>query len=166
GAGGDAESPAHRLLARSAHALRPIAGGVTPGPSGTSTGRRAAVDGTRGSRLDERQTGPASARAARLGLPPAAQAQPAAAPAPPRPSRSGRARRLQKNFRPLLREVATAFPDAQVEVWAVDEHRIGLKPLLRRVWAPIGHRPVAVVRHRFEWRYLVGFVHPASGRTV
>jgi len=62
--------------------------------------------------------------------------------------------------------VATAFPHAQVELWATDEHRIGLKPLLRRVWAPIGQRPRASVQHRFEWRYLVGFVHPASGRTL
>ena len=62
--------------------------------------------------------------------------------------------------------MATAFPQARVELWATDEHRIGLKPLLRRVWAPRGQRPVARVRHRFAWRYLVGFVHPASGRTV
>jgi transposase len=62
--------------------------------------------------------------------------------------------------------VASAFPHAQVELWATDEHRIGLKPLLRRVWTPRGQRPVALVRHRFAWRYLVGFVHPASGRTV
>lgn len=62
--------------------------------------------------------------------------------------------------------MATAFPHASVEVWATDEHRIGLKPLLRRVWAPIGQRPVVRVQHRFEWRYLVGFVHPASGRTL
>ena len=48
----------------------------------------------------------------------------------------------------------------------MDEHRIGLKPLLRRVWAPIGQPPLASVRHRFVWRYLVAFVHPASGRTV
>src|SRR5262249_51432955 len=34
------------------------------------------------------------------------------------------------------------------------------------VWAPIGQRPVVLVRPRFAWRYLVGFVHPASGRTV
>lgn len=53
-----------------------------------------------------------------------------------------------------------------MELWATDEHRIGLKPLLRRVWAPIGKRPLAMVQHRFAWRYLVGFVHPASGRTV
>src|SRR5262245_41200838 len=65
-------------------------------------------------------------------------------------------KRPSKNLRPLLRQVATAFPTA----------RIGLKPLLHRVWAPIGQRPVAPVRRRFTWRYLVGFVHPASGRTV
>jgi transposase len=51
-------------------------------------------------------------------------------------------------------------------LWAIDEHRIGRKPLLRRVWAPIGQRPLALVRHRFAWRSLVGFVHPASGRTI
>lgn len=62
--------------------------------------------------------------------------------------------------------MATAFPHAQVELWATDEHRIGLKPLLRRVWAPIGQRPTATVQHRFAWRYLVGFVHPASGRSL
>ena len=73
---------------------------------------------------------------------------------------------MQKKLRPLLREVATAFPDATVELWAVDEHRIGLKPILRRVWAPIGHRPVALVQQRYEWRSVVGFVPPASGRTV
>jgi transposase len=53
-----------------------------------------------------------------------------------------------------------------VELWATDEHRIGLKPLLRRMWAPVGQRPIAIVQHRFAWRYLVGFVHPASGRTL
>jgi transposase len=62
--------------------------------------------------------------------------------------------------------VATAFPEARVELWATDEHRSGLQPLLRRVWAPIGQRPVARVRHRCAWRYVVGFVPPASGRTL
>ena len=61
--------------------------------------------------------------------------------------------------------MATAFPHATVELWATDEHRIGLKPLLRRVWRPAGPRPHAVVQHRFVWSWLVGFVHPASGRT-
>jgi transposase len=73
---------------------------------------------------------------------------------------------FKAQLRPLLREVATAFPYSVVELWAVDEHRIGLKPLLHKVWCIDGHRPSAPVQHRYEWRYLVGFVHPASGRTV
>ena len=50
-------------------------------------------------------------------------------------------------------------------MWAFDEHRIGLKPILRRVWAPVGERPVAVVQPRYEWSYLHGFVEPQSGRS-
>src|SRR5258707_655033 len=73
---------------------------------------------------------------------------------------------FKQQLRPLLRQVATAFPHASVELWAVDEHRIGLKPLLRKVWTLPGQRPIAPVEHRYAWRYLVGFVHPASGRTV
>jgi transposase len=65
-----------------------------------------------------------------------------------------------------LRQVATACPQARVERWATDEQRSGLKPLLRRVGAPRGQRPLARVRHRCAWRSLVGFVPPASGRTV
>jgi transposase len=51
-------------------------------------------------------------------------------------------------------------------VGAVDEHRIGLKPILKRIWTLPGQRPVAPVEHRYAWRYLVGFVHPSSGRTM
>jgi hypothetical protein len=54
-------------------------------------------------------------------------------------------------------------PDATVEIWAMDEHRIGLKPIVR---APVGERPIALGHHRFEWLYVTGFVEPASGRTV
>jgi hypothetical protein len=57
-------------------------------------------------------------------------------------------------------------PGRAVEVWAFDEHRLGLKPVLRRQWAPRGQRPVAVGRHRYEWLYLYGFVHPATGEVV
>jgi transposase len=62
--------------------------------------------------------------------------------------------------------VATAFPEARVEVWATDEHRIGLKPLVRRVWTLPGQRPLAPVEPRYLWRYVVAFVHPSSGRSV
>ena len=73
---------------------------------------------------------------------------------------------FKARLRPLLREVATAFPHATVELWAVDEHRIGLKPILCKVWSLDKERPFAPVQHRYDWRYLVGFVQPASGRTV
>jgi transposase len=69
-------------------------------------------------------------------------------------------------LRPLLRQVATALPRATVELWAMDEHRIGLKPILHKMWCCDGLRPLTPVQHRFEGRSLVGFVHPASGRTV
>lgn len=62
--------------------------------------------------------------------------------------------------------MATAFPETQVEVWATDEHRIGLKPILKRVWTLPGQRPIAPVEPRYQWRYLVAFAHPASGRTL
>ena len=51
-------------------------------------------------------------------------------------------------------------------MWAFDEHRLGLKPVLRRQWAPKGQRPIAVGRHRYEWLYLYGFVHPGTGEVV
>ena len=59
-----------------------------------------------------------------------------------------------------------AEPGRPVEVWAFDEHRLGLKPVLRRQWAPKGQRPIAVGRHRYEWLYLYGFVHPGTGEVV
>ena len=42
---------------------------------------------------------------------------------------------------------------------------LGLKSIIRRIWAPIGQKPIAVVEHRYEWLYLYGFVHPKTGRT-
>jgi hypothetical protein len=53
-----------------------------------------------------------------------------------------------------------------VEVWAFDEHRAGLKPVLRRVWAKRGRRPVATAEPRYEWLYLYGFVRPTTGALV
>ena len=62
--------------------------------------------------------------------------------------------------------MATAFPQAPVELWATDEQRIGLKPILQKVWCCDGQRPSAPVQHRYDWRSLVGCVPPASGRTL
>ena len=48
----------------------------------------------------------------------------------------------------------------------MDEHRVGLQPIVRRVWATRGHRLITPVQTRYQWRYLVGYVHPHSGRTL
>jgi len=63
-------------------------------------------------------------------------------------------------------QARAAKPQAKIQVWAFDEHRIGLKPITRRVWAPRGRRPLARSRHRYQWLYLYGFVHPASGEVI
>ena len=57
-------------------------------------------------------------------------------------------------------------PDKTVEVWAEDEARLGLKPIVRRVWALRGTRPTAYGRTKYQWLYVYGFVHPADGRST
>jgi hypothetical protein len=58
-----------------------------------------------------------------------------------------------------------ASPQEVVELWATDQHRIGLKPILRRVWSPRGQRPEALVQHRSQGCYRYAFVQPGTGRT-
>jgi len=36
----------------------------------------------------------------------------------------------------------------------------------RRVWAPIGERPLALGHHRYQWLYVTAFVQPTNGETV
>lgn len=66
----------------------------------------------------------------------------------------------------MAAEEAREHPGQPVEVWATDEHRLGLKPVRRRVWAPIGERPLALGHHRYEWLYVTAFVQPTGGETV
>jgi transposase len=85
------------------------------------------------------------------------------------------ARSMSKALRlskPLLKKLPEevdklrqAYPKARIELWSQDEHRIGLKPILRCVWARKGTRVRAVIRPRYQWMYLYGFVEPHSGRT-
>ena len=66
-------------------------------------------------------------------------------------------------------------PEADVEVWAMDEqtledslplrYRVGLKPVIRRIWVDEWKVPIAQVNWRFKWLWLYAFVHPRSGQT-
>ena len=63
-----------------------------------------------------------------------------------------------------LEDLEEAHPEAEVELWTEDEARLGLKPVVRRVWAPVGERPTtAGFKRGYEWTYLYGFVRPQSG---
>lgn len=55
-------------------------------------------------------------------------------------------------------------PEKSVEVWAEDEARLGLKPIVRRIWALRGTRPTAYGRTKYQWLYVYGFAHPTDGR--
>jgi hypothetical protein len=65
-----------------------------------------------------------------------------------------------------MAEVRRTHPSKAVELWAEDEARLGLKPIARRVWAIKGRRPTAGGRTKYQWLYVYGFVHPASGRNL
>lgn len=64
-----------------------------------------------------------------------------------------------------MAEVRRQHPLAEVEVWAQDEHRVGLQPILRKVWTPVGDRPVVTVKPRYDWVWVYGFVQPTTGAT-
>src|SRR3954449_13397872 len=72
---------------------------------------------------------------------------------------------FKKKLEQAVAEARAQHPDTPIEVWATDEHRIGLKPILRRVWAPKGQRPIALGHHRYKWLYVTAFVQPISGET-
>lgn len=56
-----------------------------------------------------------------------------------------------------------SYPTARVELWCEDEHRVGLKPIIRKVWSPVGERPLVKVHQRYEWSYLYAFARPNTG---
>ena len=73
---------------------------------------------------------------------------------------------FKQNLPVLVEQLQTKYPNAKIEVWFFDEHRVGLKPILKKVWSPIGKRPQAIVQHQYEWLYVYGFVEPKSGKTL
>ena len=72
---------------------------------------------------------------------------------------------MEKKLATVVSQVQKQHPDADVEVWTMDEHRIGLKPVIRRIWVDEWSVPIASVNWRFKWLWLYGFVHPQSGQT-
>ncbi len=74
----------------------------------------------------------------------------------------GKQEAFKQDLPKQVRQVQQEHPQAQVELWCMDEHRIGLKPVIRRVWASRGQRPIIQVQHRYEWLYVYGFLQFAQ----
>jgi transposase len=72
---------------------------------------------------------------------------------------------FKKTLPEAVQNLTRVHPNGEVEHWTMDEHRIGLKPIIRRVWRRRGQRPIVKVQHRYKWMYLYGFVCPKSGQT-
>ena len=53
----------------------------------------------------------------------------------------------------LAKAVGTS-PDKPVRIWVLDEHRYGLLPVIRRVWARKGVRVHAPYKTPYQWGYL------------
>jgi transposase len=71
----------------------------------------------------------------------------------------------KKKLARRVRRLRAERPARPVELWCEDECRIGLVPIVRRVWAPRGQRPAAPHRIKREWLYVYGFVRPGTGET-
>lgn len=71
----------------------------------------------------------------------------------------------KKKLHQSVEAVKAEYPDADVEVWCEDEHRLGLNPVTRRIWVEQGQQPVAIVNWKREWLWLYGFVQPKTGET-
>ena len=72
---------------------------------------------------------------------------------------------MEKKLNATVATIQADHPQASVEIWCQDEARFGLFATVRRIWAPRGQRPIALVQPRRIWSYVSAFVHPASGRT-
>jgi hypothetical protein len=71
----------------------------------------------------------------------------------------------KKNLRRFFLKIKKENPESDVEIWSMDEHRLGLKPVLRPEWVDEFSNATAVVNWRFQWLWLYGFVHPSTGET-
>ncbi len=71
----------------------------------------------------------------------------------------------KKNLPKQLTKIKQEYPDCDVEVWSMDEDRLGLQPVVRRQWVDEYSNAIAKINWQFQWLWLYGFVHPNSGET-
>lgn len=72
---------------------------------------------------------------------------------------------MEKKLKATVAQLRDTYPDTHLRVWAEDEHRLGLQPVIRSVWVQKGYSPVAMVKPKYQWLWVVGFVEPDTGET-
>jgi hypothetical protein len=63
----------------------------------------------------------------------------------------------------LQQQLEPCPPSTPVKVFAQDESRVGLLPIIRRRITACGVQPIATVLHKFDNFYLYGAVEPTTG---
>src|SRR5947208_3847060 len=129
--------------------------------AGPGAGRRGAL-ATGGPPGPDRDAvhGPAARALGRQGPAPA-RLQPRLGQAEASEGGRGGAGGVQKGFAELVREALPEHARGKpVEVWFLDEARVGQQGTLTRVWARRGTRPRAPRDRRHAWAYLFGAVCP------
>src|SRR5919199_1482737 len=87
-------------------------------------------------------------------------------PADPPRGRPEGARAVQKDLPGLIEGVAREHPGKRVELWFMDEARVGQKGRLTHVWYQKGERPRGVRQQGFASAHLFGAVCPERGEGV
>ena len=64
------------------------------------------------------------------------------------------AAKFQRELPARLTAVVGSAPSRPVRLWVLDEHRYGLLPVIRRVWARRGVRVHAPYATKYQWGYL------------
>jgi hypothetical protein len=70
---------------------------------------------------------------------------------------------FRQTFRERVQAVVPACAAQPVEVWAMDESRLGLQTVRRRRLTARGTKPVGTCQHRFANFYLYGAIAPRTG---
>jgi hypothetical protein len=72
---------------------------------------------------------------------------------------------LEKKLQPRPYFLQAQYPNAEIEVWSMDEHRLGLHPRRRKEVDTVARTAVSTYQQKYQWMWLYGFVHPAEGET-
>jgi hypothetical protein len=59
---------------------------------------------------------------------------------------------MEKKLPDLIQQIRDSHPQVTTwKLWTMDEHRMGLQPMVRRMWIRQGKRPIITVHPRYQW---------------